>query len=279
MIRILVDSSSDYTMAEAHAAGMEFVPITISLNGKSYRDGADVTRDELYESLMNGKEFPKTAQPSPDDFARIFENAKAKGDELICILLSSALSGTVQSATIAKDMVGYDGIYIIDSLSATCAIRLMTDYAKKLIADGLSAAEVAEKTTALIPRVRIAAALDTLEFLHRGGRLSLASAALGSLANVKPVVYVTGEGKVGMYSKNLGKMKAMKSVIAFAQECEMDADFPFYSLYSYGTDNCEKLEEKLQEQGLCPQQRMQIGMTIGAHIGPGAAGVIYVKKA
>lgn len=279
MIRILVDSSSDYTMEEVHAQGMEFVPITISLNVKSYRDGVDVTRDELYENLMNGKEFPKTAQPSPEDFAKIFEDVKAKGDELVCILLSSALSGTFQSANIAKDMVDYDGIHIVDSLTATCAIRVLVQYAQKLISEGVSAAEVAEKVTALIPRVRVGASLDTLEFLHRGGRLSLASAALGSLANIKPVVYVTSEGKVGMYSKNLGKMKAMKSVLAFAQEYEMDADFPFYSLYSYGSENCEKLEEKLRELGMNPQQRMQIGMTIGAHVGPGAAGVVYVKKA
>jgi len=111
---------------------MEYVPITVSLNGESFRDGIDVTRDEMYDKLMNGKDFPKTSQPSPQEFLNVFEAAKSQGDEIIYIGVSSALSGTLQSAHLARTMADYDGIHIIDSLTATYPIRIMAEYAMEL---------------------------------------------------------------------------------------------------------------------------------------------------
>ena len=107
MIRILVDSSADYTMAELAENGFDFVPFPVTLNDKTYLDTVELDRNDMYEFLLQGDNFPKTSQPSPEAFAEIFENAKAKGDEIICILLSSALSGTCQSAFLAKNIVDY----------------------------------------------------------------------------------------------------------------------------------------------------------------------------
>ena len=102
MIRILVDSSSDYTVEEVNARNMNIVPITVDFDGTSYRDGLDITRDVFYNMLTTSEIFPKTAQPSPQDYLDIFEDAKEKGDSVVCLCLSSALSGTFQSATLAK---------------------------------------------------------------------------------------------------------------------------------------------------------------------------------
>lgn len=279
MIRIMVDSASDYTKSEAALKGMDFVSITVSLGDMHCRDGQDATRAEMYEALMNGKDFPKTTQPSPQEFLEVFEDAKTKGDEVIYIGLSSALSGTVQSAHLAKSMAEYDKIHIIDTLNATYGIRIMSEYAMELRDAGMPAPAIAEKVTALIPRIRIAATLDTLEYLRRGGRLSAAAAAVGTLANLKPVVYLTAEGKVGVLAKCMGKVKAQKALIDYLAEREVDIAFPFYTIYSHGTENCEKLEIKLTDAGYTIDDRLQIGLTIGAHIGPGAAGFVFVEKA
>lgn len=279
MIRILVDSSSDYSMEEIKQKRMEYVPITISLGGESFRDGVDATRGEMYEKLLSGKDFPKTSQPSPQAFLSIFEEAKAQGDEIICILLSSALSGTCQSANLAKAMADYEGIHIIDSLTATYPIRIMAEYAMELRDSGMPADDIVVRLNELRPRIRVAATLDTLEYLHRGGRLSAAAAAVGTLANLKPVVYVTDDGKVGVLARCLGKIKAQKALIDFLQEKQVDIAFPFYTIYSHGTENCEKLEEKLTGLGYSIDERLQIGLTIGAHIGPGASGIVFVEKA
>lgn len=278
MIRILVDSSADYSASELKKLNMELVPITITLGDKTYRDGIDITKDELYNMLIETGEFPMTSQPSPQDFLDIFEDVKEKGDSLIYFSLSSGLSGTFQSATLAKSMVEYDEIYLVDTLSATRAIRIMVEYACKLRDEGKDAAAIAAEVDSFKSRVVIFAALDTLEYLYKGGRLNKATAAVGELANLKPIITVNEEGKMGVPAKALGRNKAIASLVKMITEKGIDTSFPAYSLYAYGEENTEKLEQKLEAAGVSVTKRLQIGATIGSHIGPGAYGLIFVTK-
>ncbi|MBQ8518513.1 MAG: DegV family protein [Agathobacter sp.] len=278
MIRILLDSSADFSAEEAKARNMELVPINITLNDQNYRDGIDITKDEFYDLLVSSEVFPMTAQPSPQDFLDIFEDAKEKGDQLIYLSLSSALSGTFQSATLAKNMAEYDEIYLVDTLSATRAIRLMAEYACKLREEGKDAATIAAELDNFKSRVVILAAVDTLEYLQKGGRLSKAAAAVGELANLKPIITVTKEGTMAVPGKALGRNKALSTLVKMVTEKEIDTTFPIYSLYAVGEENTEKLEQKLGKEGVRVTKRLQIGSTIGCHIGPGAYGVIFVTK-
>lgn len=278
MIRILVDSAADFSAEEAKARNMELVPINITFNDKNYLDGIDITKDEFYELLTTSETFPMTAQPSPQDFLDVFEDVKEKGDQLVYISLSSALSGTFQSATLAKSMAEYDEIYLVDSLSATRAIRLMAEYACKLREEGKDAATIAEALETFRSRVVILAAVDTLEYLYKGGRLSKAAAAVGELANLKPIVTVTKEGTMAVPAKALGRNKALSTLVKMVTEKDIDTTFPIYSVYAVGEENTEKLEQKLGKEGVRVTKRLQIGSTIGCHVGPGAFGVIFVTK-
>lgn len=278
MIRILIDSSADYTAEEAKQNNLELVSINITMGGKNYLDGVDLTRDEFYDLLVANEEFPMTAQPSPQEFLDIFEDAKEKGDQLVYLSLSSGLSGTFQSATLAKNMAEYDEIYLVDTLSATRAIRLMAEYACKLREEGKDAATIAASLEEFKSRVVIYAALDTLEYLYKGGRLSKAAAAVGELANLKPIINVTQEGKMAVPAKALGRNKALSTLVKLVSEKEIDTTFPIYSLYAVGEENTEKLEQKLGKEGIRVTKRLQVGSTIGCHIGPGAYGVIFVTK-
>lgn len=278
MIRILVDSSSDYTLAEIKEKDMELLPISIAIGEKTYVDGIDMGRDEFYEILERSGEFPKTSQPSPQEFLDVFEDAKEKGDELICILLSSGLSGTCQTAIMAKSMVDYEQIHIIDSLSATYTIKEMADYACKLRADGKTAEEIVTAVEEMKSKVKVVAALDTLEYLGRGGRISKTVAAIGDMANIKPIITVTEKGEIGILGKCIGRNKAISYIIKHLQAVEIDPDFPVYVIYSYGTDNCQRFETKLEKEGFQIADRLQIGSTIGAHIGPEAFGIIFVER-
>ena len=278
MIRILLDSSADYSAQEAKEHNLELVPINITLNEKNYLDGVDITKDEFYELLTSTEEFPKTAQPSPQDYVDLFEDAKEKGDSIIYLSLSSALSGTFQSATLAKSMVEYDDIYLVDTLSATRAIRIMAEYACKLREEGNDAATIAAELEDFKSRVVIYAALDTLEYLYKGGRLNKATAAVGELANLKPIITVNEEGKIGVPGKALGRNKALASLTKMITAKEIDTSFPIYSLYAVGEENTEKLEQKLGKEGVRVTKRLQIGPTIGCHVGPGAYGVVFVTK-
>lgn len=279
MIRILVDSSSDYSQEEVQEKGLVFVPIRIELAGKEYLDGIDLERDRFFELLQETGEFPLTSQPSPQEFLDIFQEVKEAGDDLVCILLSSHLSGTCQSARLASQMMDYeDHIFIVDSRAATYNIKVMTDYALELVHDGLSAAEIAERLEAFKSRVHVVAMIDTLEYLRRGGRIGKAAAVVGDLARIKPVIYVTPEGEIGLAGKALGKNKAVNMILKWIGEHPLDESFPAYSIYSYGTENSEVFEERLSREGIRFDERLQIGATIGTHIGPGAFGFVYVEK-
>ncbi len=276
MIRILLDSSADFSLEECRAQGFEMVSLHVQLNGREYIDGVDLGKDEFYELLQTG-DFPRTSQPSPEDFLKIFEQAKQNGDELICILLSSSLSGTYQSALLAREMAEYDKIHIVDSLCASGAIRILADQAKKRIAEGLCAADIAEELLALRHRIRLCAALDTLEYLARGGRINKTVANIGSVLRLKPVVAFQEDGSIALADKPIGKVRAMQAMIERLGEKPLDPAFPLCTVYSNGEENVELFEKKLCERGFAPGLRTRIGAGIGAHIGPGAFGIIYVE--
>jgi DegV family protein with EDD domain len=277
MIRILVDTSSDYTVEEIKANGMELAPLHITIGEKDYRDGYDLSKDKFYELLTSNEEFPKTSQPTPQDFVDIFEDVEEKGDELICILLSSKLSGTFQSATLAKNIVEYDNIHLVDSLGATHMIRLMAGHAQELIEAGKSASEIVAALEEMKSKIKVLAVVDTLEYLCKGGRVSKATAAIGEMAKVKPMITVA-EGEVAVIGKSLGKNKAISNLLKAFEECEADERFPIYSVSTLGTENCEVFEKRFTDAGYSFKERVQIGATIGTHVGPGAFGVIFVEK-
>lgn len=278
MIRIMIDSGSEYLPKEAQAKGIEVLPIVTNVGGNDYRDGFDLGRDEFFELLEETGQFPTTSQITPHVFATKFKEALDAGDEVIAIILSSALSGTYQNACMAQAMVGNEGIYLIDSLTATYPISIMADYAAKLRDEGMPAAQIVEAIEELKGSARVIAMVDTLEYLQRGGRIPKAAAKIGEAAKLKPVISVTEKGDLAMISACLGRKRAFDTIMKQLESIEIDDRFPVYAIYSYGTKNCERLEVRLQEAGISVTERRQIGYVIGSHIGPNACGVVYVEK-
>lgn len=273
MIRVLVDSSSDYTQEEIKNRNLYFVSLQIQIEGKNYLDGIDIDKETFYKKMMSTKEFFKTSQPSPSVFVDVFEEVKKKNETLICILLSSKLSGTYQSACLAKDMVGYEKIYIIDSLSATCGIRLLTEVALNWIQENKEVNRIVSELEKLKSKIRIYAGVDTLEYLAKGGRISKTAAAIGTLASIKPIISVQN-GEVTVAGKARGINKATSLIQDKVSNDFIDTLYPIYTIYSYGCENTEKLESKLDVDF----ERVRLGSTIGVHIGPNAFGVCYVSK-
>lgn len=278
MIRIMIDSGSEYLPKEAQAKGIEVLPIVTNVGGNDYRDGFDLGRDEFFELLEETGQFPTTSQITPHVFAAKFKEALDAGDEVIAIILSSALSGTYQNACMAQAMVGNEGIYVIDSLTATYPISIMADYAAKLRDEGMPAAQIVEAIEELKGSAKVIAMVDTLEYLQRGGRIPKAAAKIGEAAKLKPVISVTEKGDLAMISACLGRKRAFDTIMKQLESIEIDDRFPVYAIYSYGTKNCERLEVRLHEVGISVTERRQIGYVIGSHIGPNACGVVYVEK-
>ena len=275
MIKILVDSASDCRVEDGIIDA--FVPISVNIDGKEYLSGVNLTSDQFYELLQNCKEFPRTSQPSPQAFVEIFEQAKDAGDHIIYLCLSSCLSGTYQGALIAKEMVDYDNIYIVDTLGVTHIIGVLARYARDLINQGLLAGEIANKCEELKSKVKAYAGVDTLEYLYKGGRLNRVSAAVGDVAGIKPIVTIA-DGRVESIGKCLGKIRAMNFIVDKIKSHKINPNFPIYSLYTSGTENCEALEAKLKDNGYEIADRLQIGSTIGTHVVTGVYAVLFVEE-
>lgn len=275
MTKIMVDSSCDCQEENLHDY---FLPIALTIDEQEYLDGKNLDRDHFYDLLTSCQDFPKTAQPSPQSFLDIFESVKERGEELVYLCLSSALSGTYQTACMAKEMVDYDKIYIVDTKSATHCLHLMVAYAKKLATSGCSGAEIAKKCLSLRTRIHVYAGLDTLEYLRRGGRIGPAAALIGDIANIKPIFTITDEGRVDSIAKAIGLGRAISIIVTKAASCEIDPDFPVWSITTVELENSEKLEEALAKKGIAVTAHKQVGPTVGAHLGPGLYGVIFVSK-
>ena len=277
MIRILTDSACDLSRQELEQYGITAVPLSIHFGDTVYREGETLEINRFYELLQGSAEFPKTSQPSPSDFEGHFEAARAAGDEIIAVLLSSALSGTYQGAAIAKDLVDYDKIHLIDSLSATVGERLLLE-AVKMRDSGCSAAEIVDKLEHLKHRICIWACLDTLEYLYKGGRLSKTAAGIGTLANMKPIITVTADGNVAVHKKCIGQKRSMEQIVQLTEGRRPDPAHPLFGLYTYDRANCDALVERMAQHGyeIPAENRLNIGPAIGSHIGIGAYGVAYI---
>lgn len=275
MIRIMIDSTAD--IPKDSSIIDYYIPLSVNIDGKDYLSGIEINNDRFYELLVNAKDFPQTSQPATQSFVDAFEEVKANGDELIVFTISSELSGTYQGAVLAKSMVDYDKIHLIDTLGATHIISVMVEKASSMRASGASAEEIVSLCEDLKSRVKVFAGVNTLEYLRKGGRLSNASAIVGELAKIRPIITVV-DGKVEAIGKCIGKKRAMQFILDKVNEYILDEDYPIYSLYTAGTENCESLEEKLMESGYKIADRRQVGSTIGAHIGPGVYAVVIVTK-
>ena len=278
-VRIITDSASDFDLEVAKRRRITVVPMTVQFGSAAFIPGKNLSNDTFYQLLQEGKENPYTSQPSPAAFLRLFEEAKAAGDQVVAILLSGALSGTLQSAFIAKDMCEYDPVYIVDSRTATAGMQILVNYACKLRDSGLPAAAIAGEVERLKDKVRIFAVIDTLEYLRRGGRLSGFQAGLGAVTKLKPTIAVR-DGAVGIVGKSFGMSAAVKHLTKMLGEHPIDDDFPSYFLYSDDKSREELLLPGLKEAGKLPLRLHYcgIGPTIGTHIGPGALGMAYIER-
>ena len=280
MIRIITDSAADFEPRELERMQVSCIPLSVMFADKEYRENVNLTKNQFYELLLANKQNPKTAQASPQILTDLFEDAHTQGDGAIYITLSSALSGTCQTAMMTRNMLGYDDCYVVDSLNATGGQRLLVEYAVKLREEGKTAVEIVRGLESIRDRIVLYACINTLEYLYRGGRISQTTYKLGTLANIKPIIDVDIQGRVGVPAKAMGMRKGMDYLCKRVEERKPDKDFPFYVMYTNNIDVARELAQRLAKSGRdVPEDHIiQVGAAIGSHVGPDACGLVYVGE-
>lgn len=255
--------------------GITMVPLLILFGNDQFRDGVDMSNDEFYARLVEGTIHPTTSQPSPGDFVEAFERLAKDHDGIISVHLSGELSGTVRSAQQAADMLPDIPVRVINSRSVSMGAGFLGIEAAKQARAGKSLDEIATSLEALVPHVALWAVLDSLKFLERGGRIGRGKAFLGTLLNVKPMIYIEGGvhpgEQVRTHKKALARMVDLVS-----------AEGPFRDLavlYSTGKEYAEELADRLGT--IHPRDQIvvsQLTGVIGVHGGPGVLGVTGIKQ-
>ncbi|MCD7749548.1 MAG: DegV family protein [Oscillospiraceae bacterium] len=277
-IRFLTDSTSDILPDEADQRGIIVVPLKVLFGEESYRDNVDITHPEFFDKLEKSKVFPTTSQPSPADFLPYFEQAQEQGDTLICLHISAVLSGTMQSAQIAKEMCGYEKIYIIDSKEAIIGLRMLVDLGIYLRDHGSTAEEIVAELESAKDRVRLFAVLDTLEYLHKGGRLSTAVTVLGTLLKIKPLVTLK-DGLLSVMGKGRGTKDCIRLLLEMAgDDLHQDTRLPVYYGFTRDPSLCYQLKAATDAKyNLTDTSIYSVGAVIGAHVGPNGAVFGYIE--
>lgn len=279
-VKIMIDSASDISITEAKELGVIMMPMIISFGEQDYNDGVDLLPTEFYEKLIESDVMPKTGQISQYRFEEAFEEYTKNGDTLVVITISSKLSGTYNSAKLASEnFVGK--VFVVDSLSAAIGERLLCQYGLRLVDEGLSAQEVANKLDVAKNKINIIAIVNTLEYLKKGGRISSAVAFAGSMLSIKPVLSVI-DGKVELIGKAMGSKKATNHLNRIVEEKGVDFSMPYGVLWA-GLDR-SVLDKYIKDSAALWQDYTDnipsyiLGGTIGTHVGPGAVGVAFFEK-
>ena len=273
-IRIITDSGSD--ICAPFPQNLTVVPLTIHFGPEEYRDGETIDHRTFYEKLTSGSKLPTTSLIPPGEFEQAFQKTEAAGETVIAILLSSKLSGTYQSAVLAAD--GYDHVHVVDSMNATLGEQILVKYALQLVERGLSAAEIVAELERAKAHVNLMGVPDTLEYLHRGGRISKTVAVLGGALSIKPVLRLV-DGEVIMIGKARGSKNGNNYLIQEVTKSGVDYTKPICLGYTGLSD--ELLQRYIADSRQLWEGKVDtlpistVGATIGTHVGPGAVVVAF----
>lgn len=276
---IVTDSTSDIPPSLAEAYGIEVVPLTLMFGEQAFRDNLDMTPEQFYERLPRSQQLPTTSQPSPVEYMNVYRSIMERYPDspVLSFHISSGLSGTYQSAVLAKSMLEEEGnhITVVDSLSASYGFGFMVVAAGRMAAEGKGPAEILEVVEKLRQSRKLYFLVDTLEYLQKGGRIGKASAFLGTLLNIKPILSIDEEGIIYAVEKVRGRKKAVARMIELFKNDlpgihKINVAVGHTAEPAYGEEFLNELAGHftLQEKVLT-----NIGPVVGSHVGNGTLAV------
>ena len=279
-IKILVDSASDIDVNEAKNLGIEMIPMEVTFGDEEYLDGVNLSHKEFFEKLIETNIFPKTSQINEYRFNEKFEEMTKDGSEVLCITMSSKLSGTFNSAKEASKKYN-DKVVVIDSNNVCIGERILIFYAIRLLKQNISLKKIVDNIEEKKNKIQLVALLNTLKYLQKGGRISMVKAFAGELMSLKPVVSVI-DGEVKLTGKAIGSKKGNNLLMQMIAQKAIDFDMPYVVGYSGLEDSL--LKKYLEDSKSIWEEKAEtilsfsIGSTIGTHVGPGAIAVAYFSK-
>jgi len=274
-IKIITDSTCDLNKEVIQKYDIEVLPLLVNIENKTYRDGQDITLQEYLHKMKNSEEFPTTTQVNPHRFYECYKKYIDEGYKIVSIHLSSKMSGTYQSACMAKSMLEAEDIITIDSYNVTSGLGILVLKACKLKEEGYNIFEIEEKIKEIIPHIKSALAFDSLDNLVKGGRLSKAAGVIGGLLGIKVILGVK-DGEMAVIDKVRGSKKAIKNILQNLDKAGVKSGETSILLQANDKNILESLRAHMNEREM-DFIECEVGCVVGTHSGEGACGIFYVE--
>lgn len=275
-IKIITDSTLDLPSNLIKEKNIEVLPLLINFGEESYLDGVEINTKEMLDKIENEDILPTTAQVTPNRFEEVFKKYLDEGYKIVTLVLSSDMSGTYQSACIAKNMLDTDDIVVIDSRNVTSGLGILALKACEFRDNGDNIFEIEEKIKNIIPKVKSSLSFESLENLVRGGRLSRTAGAIGSVLGLRLILEVK-DGQMALKDKVRGSKKALKKVISDFENADVDIDSPIVLLEILNEEIYSGLKKYFEENNI-NYIDAKVGCTVGIHSGTRACGIFFIEK-
>ena len=275
-IKIITDSTLDLPAELIREKDIEVLPLLINFGEESYLDGIEITTKDMIDNIDATGVLPTTAQVTPNRFEESFKKYLDEGYKIVALTLSSDMSGTYQSACIAKDMLESDDIIVIDSRNVTSGLGLLVLKACELRDKGLGIKEIEEGILKAIPKVKCSLNFESLENLVRGGRLSKTAGTIGSVLGLRLILEIK-DGKMSVKDKVRGSKKALKKLVSDFESADVDFDSPIVLLELLNEDVYQGLKIYFQEKNI-NYIDAKVGCTVGIHSGIKPCGIFFFEK-
>jgi DegV family protein with EDD domain len=277
MTTIWIDSTADLSPSLIGRYNLSVIPLYVLLDDKTYLDGVEIHLPQLFDFVSRTGRLPKTSAASIGDFLKRFE---APGPH-VYIGISSQLSATLKNAILARENLGRDDIYIVDSLNLSTGIGMLAIEAAELRDAGYDAAQIASEISQRVPKVRTSFIIDTLDYLYKGGRCSALQNLMGSLLSIRPIIEVRKDGTLGVRSKTRGARR--KGLMTMISDFEKDLPQVWLKRVFVTHTGCDEDAEFLKQELLnrAPIEEILItyaGSVIASHCGPNTIGILYRLK-
>jgi len=277
-VAIVTDSASDLPHEEAAAAGIAVVPLIVNFGPQTFKAGVDLSVDEFWQRMTApDAPFPTTAAAAPGEFQQIYQAAfDAGADAIVSVHVAGTLSGTIKAAEVAKSLMPDREILIVDSTSASMGVGLLALMGADLASRGVSAAEIARILTSRTKDIGVYLCLDTLEFLKRGGRISGARAAIGTMLNVKPIITIK-DGIVEQAERVRTRAKARERALELLLHKPLERIAVLHTTKA----DIESFVAQIRAASGLPEGdvlEMTVGPSVGPHLGPGCVGGVALYK-
>ncbi|EKQ58146.1 MULTISPECIES: DegV family protein [unclassified Clostridium] len=275
-IKIITDSTADLCKEIYEKYDIEVLPLLINFGEDSYLDGVEISTSEVFERIKSENILPTTAQVTPNRFIEVYKKYLNEGYKIISIHMSSVMSGTYQSAFIAKEMIESEDIIVVDSQNVTAALGILVLKAAKLREKGYNLLEIQEELNRSRNNVKLSVYFDSLEYLVRGGRISKTAGAVGNMLGIKLILEIK-DGIMSVKDKIRGNKKAIKKIISDLENSNLDDEMPVLLIDVDNAELTELLREYLKNNNFnyleCP-----VGSTVCIHSGPGCCGLVFLTK-